>query len=511
MVKHYSEVKIFPILSSFIIGLGFSLGVSLFIIKSFSPDNAKAAFTLTSASAALSNPRLSYRAQPTVGAINTSTVTITGSGQPDNNTNHLFPNDTVCFTNGSDPTGCIGNKNYTVASIVDGTNFNVSSPLTAAISTTGFAVATQSGTLTLTFTTVSQVPIGGNIYLSIPASRSTNNTNDGIPDVGSAITNNGFDLNGLAVGGITVTGCTDGNWNTAGATITAGNGSTTDHTILIPRVTTACAASTAITVTITGLVNPSPITSGHTQGTADNYKISITTRDTGNNALDSSIIAVAPVEGVLVSATVDETLSFAVLGISSTSGTLCGVSRTGSSLATTATTVPWGTISSANTFYDAVQKIVVSTNASAGYTVKVEANDQMGENGSACTGAGSESSTPPCIKDTACGATPCTTSQARNWSTAAGYSGLGLTLENTNGSGDAVWTYANDGAGCSAQTYCARPLPDVEASASKMTIMTKATPVSGSSAFVCYRITVSATQPAGYYFNKVKYTAAATF
>ena len=52
--------------------------------------------TLTSASATLSNSRLSYYAK--VSGAHTAadtTITIQTSGNADNNTSHLFPNDTV--------------------------------------------------------------------------------------------------------------------------------------------------------------------------------------------------------------------------------------------------------------------------------------------------------------------------------------------------------------------------------------------------------------------------------
>ena len=41
--------------------------------------------------------------------------------------------------------------------------------------------------------------------------------------------------------------------------------------------------------------------------------------------------------------------------------------------------------------------------------------------------------------------------------------------------------------------------------------MSNAGPVSGSAAYVCYRIDITGTQPAGYYYNKIKYTAVPTF
>ena len=62
----------------------------------------------SSASATLGNSRLSYRAG-IFGTQNSGDVTITidTSSQPDNNNFHIFPKDTVCFTNGAE-SGCQG-------------------------------------------------------------------------------------------------------------------------------------------------------------------------------------------------------------------------------------------------------------------------------------------------------------------------------------------------------------------------------------------------------------------
>ena len=134
-----------------------------------------------------------------------------------------------------------------------------------------------------------------------------------MPDTNSTVATNGFDLSTVAAADISVTGCTDADWN-ATETITCGT-SSDNHTIRIDRQTSTCAASSAITVAIDsspGVINPAPINSGHTQGTADVYEINVKTRDGADATLDNSDVKVAPIEGVFVSATVDETLSFAV-------------------------------------------------------------------------------------------------------------------------------------------------------------------------------------------------------
>jgi hypothetical protein len=126
----------------------------------------------------------------------------------------------------------------------------------------------------------------------------------------------------------------------------------------------------------------------------------------------------------------------------------------------------------------------------------------MGKNGGACTGASAGESV-NCIKDTTCDAT-CSESTSTEWTTATN-NGLGFSLANVSGT-DASFLYNE-----SSRTFSSRQIADQEASETKANIMSNSAPVSGSSVYVCYRISISATQPAGYYYNKVKYTATASF
>ncbi len=463
----------------------------------------------TSASATLSNARFSYKAGVASGTSGSSTVTIDASGNADNNTNHLFPKDVVCFA-GSLETGCLGNVSYTVANIVDSTTFNVTTPLTTTLESTAYVVATQSGSLTLSFTTATEIPSNGDIYITIPAVNTTGRTNDGIPDTASTTATNGFDIQTIATTDISITGCTDVNWTVA--SITAGDASN-DHRILINRSTSSCPASTAITVTIDsspGIINPAPLTT-HTQGQADSYQINIKSRDGADNTLDQSDVAVAPIEGVLISATVDEAISLTIAGITTDSGSYCGITRTASSPDTTATSVPWGTLSPtyAAATHNTQHQVTVSTNATDGYSLYVEENDQMGKDGKVCTGASAGESV-DCIQDTVCDGTGCTHQTYRDWgSNPSSYPGLGYSLQNVTNT-DATFEYNTSSA-----TFNAKQFADQEASESRSAanarIMNNSGPVDSSSVYVCYRIDITSTQPAGYYYNKVKYTAVPTF
>jgi len=476
---------------------------------------------LTSASATLSNSRLSYRAGVATGAASSSTVTIDASGNADNDTNHLFPKDIVCFA-GATLNGCYSQSTYTTANIPSTTTFNFTPALGGtALGANDLVIATQSGSLTIAFTTVNVIPSNGDILITLPAIDANTTPCDGFPDTNSTAATNGFDLgdssNRVAAADISVTGCTDGNWN-ATETITCGT-SSTNHTIRIDRQTTSCAASSAITVTIDsspGIINPAPINSGHTQGAADIYEINILTRDGADATLDSSDVKVAPVEGVFVSATVDEALSFSVAAVTADSGSYCGITRTSSTPDSTVYSIPWGTVPStyATATHNAAQQLTVSTNALSGYKVYIEENDQMGRNGNVCTGATPSAgeftfSAGTCIRDTLCAAGACSHTTSADWTDMATYVGFGYSLANQSGT-DAKFLFNESSRAFSSKTPADQEAPETR-SDSNAEIMTSSVPVSGSSVYACYRIAIPGTQPAGYYYNKIKYTAVSTF
>ncbi len=494
MIKKHKTKMLSKIL---IFVLVFSQTSLLFLFKS--PRIADSG-NLNTVYVTLSNPRLSYVAG-VANAVGTggTVIDIDTTGNPDTNTNHLFPKDSVCFAD-SGLNGCIGNTSYTVSTIIDADTFALSSGLVAAIGSTDIVVATQSAVHTVNFTTVSDVN-NGKIKIKIPAA--TSNYNDGFPD------QTGFDANLLTNANInsyvSVT-CVGGCGATFGTTTLAY--STGYHIVTLP-FTGTLAAGKQVTVTIGSssntsyqFINPSPA-SGHTQGTADIYTITVEETDSLDNVIDSTDAKVAVVEGVLVSATVEETLQLFVRAGTADTGTVCGVTRSASSIDTTAYSVPFGSIINTDSFYDAYQELEVRTNAPSGYVVTIEENDQMGKNGNTCTGS-TAGEAQNCIPDTTCDNGTCTESTSDEWATATN-NGLGYSLENVTGT-DATFTYNE-----SARTFSAKQLPDQEAGESKQNIMSNTGPVSSAKVNVCYRLSVSATQPAGYYYNKVKYTATPRF
>jgi hypothetical protein len=495
-----------------------------FLVK---PNKTKSA-NFTNATATLSNSRFSFTAGYASGSSGSSNVAIDTSGNPDNNVNHLFIGDTVCIVPTS-YSGCRDNRSYSVVGTEGqgGDQFTISPALVSTPNATDLIVATQSGILTIQFTLANNVPDGGDILITIPSDNDTNSTtsNDGFPDVTDTVANGGFDLNGITATHVSTStttsgSCNNAHWSTT-ETITPGNG-TTDHTIRIDRSGSQCEANnTVITVTIgttsKGIVNPAPRTTSHTQGVADVYTIDIKTRDNTDQTIDNSKVMVAPVEGVFVSATVPETLSFQVQGEAS-GNTRCGQTT---DITTTATAIPWGTISSTNTFYEGSQILTVSTNAVSGYNVYIEENDQMGKDGVTCTGTAPSAGqftfgSATCIRDTVCGATACSESAARYWTSATNYPGLGISLANLSGT-DATWVYDSTTEPCTttgggtSTNFCARQIADIQGGETRTSIMSNTGPVNANQIYACFRIAIPGTQPAGYYYNVVKYTAVPIF
>lgn len=461
--------------------------VVLFLLAQFSgwpfffPQKARAA-RLTSVSATLGNSRLSFYGKASgIHAAGVSTILLDTSDNADNNANNIFPVDAVAV-------GVNGGR--TVASrSADLTKIILNQPLTVTVADQTAVYASQSGSVTFSFTLANQIPINGYILVSIPAPASGGN--DKAPETNTTTALNGFDANKIAAADISTAGGDGCTWSggASGGTWTASNAGgyhTWKHV-----TTTACTGNT-ITVTIDnspGLMNPAPVTTGHTQGTADVYKFKVGTYDTGDQLIDETITDVAPVEGVFVSATIEETITFVVAGVNSGTST-CGQNTT---VTTTATAVPFGTLSSPNVA-TASQKLTVSTNAKS-YAVTIEEDAILSIDGLNAT----------TLADTLCDLGACTQTSSGEWKT--GYNpakgNFGFSLANVAGL-DASFTYSE-----TSRVFSARHI--ALSSEAVQNIMASAAPVNSSQVYVCYMLAFQVTQQAGYYFNKVKYTATPTF
>ena len=470
------------------------------------------AATFASASATLTNSRLSYKAGVASGGASSGAtqVDIDTSGNPDNNTNHLFPKDTVCFPD-SGENGCKGNTTYTVGTIIDSDTFSITSALSTSLAGTDLVVASSSAQHQIVFTTVSSVN-GGKLKVKIPAASS--GYNNGIPD------STGFDANLLTnsnINSYTSVSCSGGCGATMGtATLSYASNY---HIVTIPFTGTLPSGKT-VSITIGSASdtryqfnNPAPA-AGHTQGTADKYAIRFEETDGSDNVIDYSEVKVGVVEGVLVSATVEETIELIVGGGTADSGTICDVSRSASSIDTTPYSVPFGSIIAYNTFYDAYQTVEVRTNAANGYSVTIEEDDQLNKDSDPCDSPSNSGAdeTDGCIKDTTCDTGSCDQANKGTWKTASN-NGFGFSLENVTGT-DAVFLYNNTDGGCSTNSspyFCAKQIADMQASETKVQFMGKSSPTASSKVNVCFRLSISATQPFGYYTNRLKYIATASF
>lgn len=218
-------------------------------------------------------------------------------------------------------------------------------------------------THTIRFTTSSNLPAGGHIIIDFPGSGS----NTASP---SATT---FAFNNIGSSQITTSANISCTW-----TITAPRldcllaGSLTGGSAV--TINLGCTAGTSsCTAFSSRIINP---TKTATAGSADTWKISISTTDTtgnGGTVLDSGSAKIGTVEAVQVQGTIEPTLTFTISGqtdgvnINTISGS-CGSITTNAGINSTATFVNLGIISNGK-LSKAAQQLEVSTNGSSGYAI----------------------------------------------------------------------------------------------------------------------------------------------
>jgi len=156
------------------------------------------------------------------------------------------------------------------------------------------------------------------------------------------------------------------NFAGAGRTTTAPN----DYSIKVLVTTPATQSTQAVTASFTGLTNP---TTSNTTYFARLYTCSGTeTTCTSNSAtlLDSGVVAfgILTTTSIAVSASVDPTFTFTVAGV----GSAQSVNSATTTITTTASTIPFGTLSDGTPAIGA-HDVAVTTNAPGGYTVTLKA------------------------------------------------------------------------------------------------------------------------------------------
>lgn len=458
-----------------------------------------AAVPFTEAYTTLGNSRFSFKASISSAGVGNSAnyatiqTGLTANDTTDSDTGNLFPGDIVCF-NGMASNGCKNSQpvggSYTVQGINNTTSFSFDPVLAGTLVGGDRVIATQSGQITVTFKPTTNVSTLDKLVLVIPAA--TSNPDDGIPD------STGFDSADLPADLVSGTGCTGsacltsvGVGISAASLATAGSSHTITVTLSAPLYNTTSYTMTLghATNAIYRFLNPAPASNSHVRGVADAYSIRLYTQNTaGSITYDDTTMKVVPVDGVLVSANVELSLTYTIASIgTATTVPACNTGSTfTTSVATTATSVPFGSIVNLDTFYNAAQTHTISTNATHGYALTVQ-YDMPLNLGIGATVPGVT------IPDGSCDGS-CTADTAAAWNTATN-NGLAYTLGNITGS-DAAFT-----AGSGFKIFSTTP----------KTIMSKASQTSSSAIDTCYRLSVDATQQTGYYKNKLTYIATPKF
>lgn len=237
-------------------------------------------------------------------------------------------------------------------------------------------------------------------------------------------------------------------------------------------------------------------------GTGGTYYARAATYDnqacTGS-AVDSGTVAFAIVEGITISATVKESISFAFSTVSSAN---CDTTFGNQSDATTtATTVAFGTLESTDTFYHGCNDLTVSTNASGGYSVVAQETQSL-YNTSASTDYTIDDST----GDVGITMTESTTN---TWATAAN-SGFGYTCDDVSGSVCALTSTAwyRQFACVNTNTQYCDPGAGSETA---VAVMSNGSPASANQSRIEYKLSASGSQEAGSYSNTVVYIATPTY
>ena len=283
-------------------------------------------------------------------------------------------------------------------------------------------------------------------------------------------------------------------------TVTNSNTAGSKHvTLTVCTDDTVTAGAKTVNIGTGSNKNTNP-TKSAAEGTADIYTITIG----APQGTDSGDAMVAIIEGVAVSVTIDESLSFSIAGVTNTA---CTEGGTATQVTTTAITVPFGSSGlAANTFYKGCHDLTVSTNAASGYSVTNQVNTSLLR-----TGADSGDKT---IDNAICDDGSCTavigTATTTPWATATA-NGFGYTCSGTACNAEFNTASEFNRFVCTGSDANCEPGSGGEAVAANTTPITSATAVSGQASRIVYKLSFGAMQPAGSYSNTVIYVATPTF
>jgi len=476
--------------------------------------------SLTSVSVTLSNSRHSFNGRLAAGnTVGASSIIIntTAGAYASTDSAQLVQGDSLGI-------GGTGNINtYTVTDVVSTGVINITPVLASGDTESGdVVISTQSGTLTARLTTANAVA-NGRFRVLIPALPSNTNASDGIPDQGF------FDFSASTPSVVCPSDISGYDFVAGTATASAVTLATLEYHSFECAYSGAGAIGSPFDGTTNGsigigatnpLINPAP-KSGHLSGTADTYKVIIQHLDSAFAVKDTTSISIGVIEAVKVTAAVEPQISFKITGVNASVNNRCGTTTT---FATTATTVPFGSLSISG-FANGTQNLAVSTNAVHGYVVTAIENDQLGLNGATCTGdPWNPTANYSCIRDSVGDASAMTHTVSDEWS-ATTVKGFAYSMEDVNATNaEPAFEYTNnstctdtaDGGTCTAcdgTGDCFRQFADAENSQAVVRIFGSDgdTVADNDNVFVCYRGIISATQAAGNYENYLTYTATATF
>ena len=257
-----------------------------------------------------------------------------------------------------------------------------------------------------------------------------------------------------------------------------------------------CWAASTIPANTTTTIEIGTNAGGNTQinnpDSAGSYKIRVETKDVNSTVLDRADAMVAIIDDVVVTATVSATLTFTVSGVA----TSTSVNGTITNASTTATTIPFGTLTVGATS-TAAQNLYVTTNADDGFTVNIFQNQNL-------TNAGG--SDIDCFRDGTCVSVPEAwgASPLGTLDTEATYGHFGITSEDST-----------LGTNCASDDFGATLWAGFSGT-TQDEVMCHTGPADGSTAHigatrVGFQVQITALQEAGDYTNTLTYIATPTY
>lgn len=403
----------------------------------------------------------------------------------------------------SGDTVLINANSYTVVDIIDADEFSVTPVVQSGDADDGDPIYMEMKPRhVITFDTATAVPNG---YFRVLIAADATGDNDGNID------DDGFDFGGGGLNSVDVVAADVGNYDfvTGVSTDSGSTGCTSpaNYHCFEAHYSGNGGIGTTVTINIgntngtNSLISPGE-TSSHTEATADTLFYQVRNYSASNVLIDSSTGVIALIEAVRVTATVDPTITFTIAGVD-TGTSICGATpdidtTTGvnSPLA-----VPFGSLS-LNTFVDAGHNLTLSTNADGGAAVTAVEDDQLGKDGA----------TSPFIPDSTGDGAAMTHAVEEDWATATN-NGFAYALHDSDTDVTEAFAYNSSSTGsCTVGTFCARQFPAAADTESPAEIFnTGGTVANAVDLYVCYRISVGATQESGDYENIITYTATATF